>query len=132
MLSKYFWYNLDSLPLVPMTTGIIFTSTLLHLCISAYYQLSRGHFCQMACMSSSKHVPFISEIMMSGFLHDMILSVTLYCFQSIVIWPSWYVSPGFGIYLHHLFLFTFTLLYIHWNIKMYADPIRMFYIPSIH
>ena len=119
MLLRYFLKDFQMVPVAPIISGITFVFTFHMRCISIVRYLHSRIFSAFLFItflfpeiaaSISTHVPFsLSQIMTSGLLLQMVLSVCSGLFHNMVTLHSWLLSANFGTCSYHCSLSSFTL-----------------------
>jgi hypothetical protein len=107
ILLTYFLNDFEIVPVAPIITDITFVFTFHMRCISIvrslYFRIFSAYFLitflsPEIAMSINIHVPFsLPQIIMSGLLLGIVLSVCTCWFQSMVTLPPWLVSTDFGL-----------------------------------
>ena len=123
MLLTYFLNDDEIVSVAPIVTGITFVFTFHMRCISIvrslYFRILSASFLitflsPEIAMSINIHVSFsLSQIIMSGLLLGIVLSVCTCWFHNMVTLPPWLVSTNFGTCSYQCFLSSFIPVSLH-------------------
>jgi len=139
MSLTYFLIYLEMVPVAPIITGITLAFTFHMRCISIvrslYFKIFSASFLitflsPEITASINKRVPFsLSQIIMSGLLFGIAMSVCTCWFHSIVTLPLWFVTTDFGTCSFQCFLSSCAPISLH-MLKVYLRThfIMPFYI----
>ena len=123
MSLTYFLNDLEMVPVAPIITGITLAFTFhmhsVSLVRSIYFKIFSASFSitflsPEIATAINIHVPFsLSQIIVSGLLLGIVLSVYTCWFHSIVTLPSWFVTTDFGTCSYQCFLSSCSPLFLH-------------------